>query len=349
MDKVSIIVPVYKVEAYLEKCIQSLLNQTHGNCEFIFVDDGSPDRSADILERYAGLDNRVRVLHQKNSGVSAARNLGLQASTGDYIAFVDADDWLDETAIETALGFSVENNLDIVLWPYYSEYAQNSIKRHFLGDSNRIWDESQTPSLMRRIIGPYREELDAPHQLDSCVTIWGKLYRRSVVEGIRFLPMKQIGVEDAVYNIEAFSRARRAGYLTDCYSHYRKSNESSITTSYKSDLISRWKGLYQWIGAFLDRKGASQDFYEALSNRVCLHMIGIGLNELGNPAGFFKKAKNLRTILRDEPWHSAFKTLDFQYFPLKWKVFFWLCKHRQTELLLLMLYTINALKSILKH
>lgn len=347
-QKVSVIVPVYNVEAYLEKCISSLLNQTYRECEFIFVNDGSTDGSGEILDAYSLGDARVRVIYQHNSGISAARNRALREITGAYVTFLDADDWLDLNAIEEAVVYAGTDNLDVVMWPYYSEYAHASMKRLFLGEEDRIWDESQTPEMLRRIIGPYREELAAPHELDSCVTVWGKLYRREIIEGIQFLDLKKIGVEDAVFNIEAFSRAKRLGYITSCYTHYRKNNSNSITQSYKSDLIDRWQGLYKWIEDFLEQKSLSEDFYEALSNRICLHMIGIGLNELGNPAGFSQKAKNLRKILSSEPWKSAYKRLSFRYFPLKWKLFFCLCKHKQTELLLMMLNAIERLKKWMK-
>lgn len=346
--KVSVIIPVYNVEKYLEICMESLLGQTYRECEFVFVDDGSTDSSGKILDTYSIKDARVRVMHQNNSGISAARNSALQEITGEYVTFLDSDDWLDLNAIEVALTFLETNNLDIVMWPYYSEYAHTSMKRPFLGDEERTWDESHTPEMLRRIIGPYRQELATPHELDSCVTVWGKLYRREVIDGIRFLDMKKIGVEDAVFNIEAFSRAKRVGYITSCYSHYRKNNDNSITQSYKSDLIDRWRGLYKWIQDFLKQNGATEDFYEAFSNRICLHMIGIGLNELSNPAGFFKKAKKLRKILSSEPWARAYKRLSFQYFPIKWKVFFFLCKHKQTELLLMMLYNIEWLRKWIK-
>lgn len=346
--KVSVIVPVYNVEQYLEKCIDSLLKQTYQNCEFVFVDDGSTDRSGRILDRYAAQDTRVRVVHQPNSGISAARNRALEESTGEYVTFLDSDDWLDQNAIEDALNYAENNDLGIVMWPYYSEHEKASMKRCFFGEVERIWGDTQAPTLVRRMIGPYRQELSAPHELDACVTVWGKLYRRSITESIRFIDMKKIGVEDAVFNIEAFSKAVRVGYITSCYTHYRKNNESSITQSYKGDLIDRWHGLYQWIEDFLRKYDATEDYYEALSNRICLHMIGIGLNELGNPAGFRQKAQNLRDVLNSEPWSSAYQRLDFQYFPLKWKVFFALCKHKHTELLLLMLYAINWMKSCIK-
>ena len=348
MDKkVSIIVPVYNVASYLEQCINSLINQTYKNTELIFVNDGSTDNSLKILESYCQQDDRIQVISQRNQGLSAARNTGMEAASGDYMVFLDSDDWLEVSAIETAVLFSEQNNLDIVLWSYASEYEGKSICRPLFGGERIIFEDGRR--IHRRIIGLTGKELSAPHKADACVTAWGKLYRRDVVADIRFVDTKRIGTEDALFNTCAFGNANRVGYLPDVFSHYRKTNETSLTRRYKADLAMCWENMYQLIEEYLDSISADDDFYTALSNRVCLSMIGIGLNELNNPAGFFRKTKNLRIVLRMPRWEAAYQRLDLQYFPIKWKVFFFLCKCKQTELLLLMLYGINALRGIIAN
>lgn len=103
MKKISIIVPVYNVEKYVEKCIQSLINQSYKNIEIILVDDGSNDRSNKIIDEYAKVDSRILTIHQRNKGVSAARNAGLKVATGEYVGFVDPDDYVDYQMYETML------------------------------------------------------------------------------------------------------------------------------------------------------------------------------------------------------------------------------------------------------
>ena len=100
---ISVIVPIYKVEQYLRQCVDSILNQTHSALEVILVDDGSPDGSGKICDEYAARDSRVRVIHKKNGGLSDARNAGIEIARGDYIAFVDSDDWLDIDALKKVL------------------------------------------------------------------------------------------------------------------------------------------------------------------------------------------------------------------------------------------------------
>ena len=111
---ISIIIPVYKVEPYLRNCLDSIVNQTNRNLEIILVDDGSPDKSGDICDAYAAADERIIVIHQNNQGVSAARNAGLDIAKGDYILFVDSDDWIEQETCEAVLDLALKNNADLV-------------------------------------------------------------------------------------------------------------------------------------------------------------------------------------------------------------------------------------------
>ena len=120
-DLISIIVPVYKAEKYLRRCVDSILAQTYQNIEVLLIDDGSPDNSGEICDEYAEKDSRVRVFHKPNGGVSSARNLGLKEAKGDYIGFVDADDYIDKTMYEVLLCNLIKENSDISICSYNQE------------------------------------------------------------------------------------------------------------------------------------------------------------------------------------------------------------------------------------
>ena len=111
---ISIIVPVYCVEEWLDRCISSIVSQTYTNLQIILVDDDSPDRCPEICEKWASIDSRIQVIHKKNEGVSVARNVGLENATGDYISFVDSDDWIDASFYEILLNTLLQNDLDII-------------------------------------------------------------------------------------------------------------------------------------------------------------------------------------------------------------------------------------------
>ena len=134
---ISVIVPIYKSEKYLEKCIESIIGQTYKNIEIILVDDGSEDRCGEICDAYSLKDNRIKVIHKKNGGISDARNAGLDIATGEYIGFVDSDDYIANDMLETLLGLSKQYMADISCVSYY-ELIDNSV---IAGkDSRRIRD-----------------------------------------------------------------------------------------------------------------------------------------------------------------------------------------------------------------
>ena len=124
---ISVIIPVYKVEKYLKRCIDSVINQTYKNLEIILVDDGSPDNCPKICDDYSKKDKRIKVIHKKNGGVSAARNKGLKLSNGDYIVFVDSDDWLEYNFVEEMLTNLRKNKVDyfFVLYQYTASFHKN--------------------------------------------------------------------------------------------------------------------------------------------------------------------------------------------------------------------------------
>ena len=126
MKKISVIVPVYKAEDVLIKCVESILTQTYKNLEVILVDDGSPDHSGAICDQYVKKDNRVKVIHKKNGGVSSARNCGLDVATGDYCTFVDSDDYIDPTMYENMMKKAKQFDCDVVMCDCVKEYGDRS-------------------------------------------------------------------------------------------------------------------------------------------------------------------------------------------------------------------------------
>ena len=134
--RVSIVVPVYNVERYLRQCLDCLVNQTYQNVEIICVDDGSTDASSEILTEYALKNSRVRVIRQKNSGLSAARNVGFSFATGEYVMYVDSDDWIGVRTCEKAVFKAEEHAADLVMWPYIREFPDHSAPKAIFRGKN---------------------------------------------------------------------------------------------------------------------------------------------------------------------------------------------------------------------
>ena len=343
---ISVIVPVYNVENYLAACMDSLIHQTYPYLEIICIDDGSTDHSVAILEQYAERDSRIKVVLQKNHGVSSARNRGLREASGDYIMFLDSDDWIDCETCENAMKVITQYRADIVMWGYVREYQHTSKKVFPLGNKISVWSDTETKDLYRRMVGLVGTELSDPQKVDSIVTVWGKLYSRHIVESIEFVDIKRLGTqEDALYNMMVFCNANTVVYLPQAYSHYRKFNAASLTHQYKRRLAEQWKELYSLIFHHLNCTDAAPIFYEALSNRICLGLIGLGLNLAEDQTMHVRdKIYELDKILTMQHYRDALGRLSLCYFPIHWKLFFLFAKKRNTRCLYILLVIMNRLR-----
>lgn len=187
-EKISIIVPIYRVEKYIHRCVDSILNQTYHNLEIILVDDGSPDGCPAICDEYAKQDERVIVIHQKNQGLSAARNAGLDKASGKYIFFVDSDDFIEENVIKIMVESAEENNADLVLCNYMCVDEQgNELKTKY------------TKKLGKKVLNP--RDVFAQSCEDGgavFVVAWNKLYKRELWVDYRY-PVGKLHEDEFVF------------------------------------------------------------------------------------------------------------------------------------------------------
>lgn len=342
---ISIIIPVYNTERYLRQCMDSVCGQTYLDLEIIAVNDGSPDNSAAILEEYQTRDSRIRVIHQKNTGLSGARNAGLAIARGEYIVFLDSDDWMDIDTCEKAVAFGEETHADIVMWSFLREYGTCAKITNILGTEPRVFRAGQAEHLYRRIVGPVGEELQRPQQIDRLSTAWGKLYRRDIIADTMFVDTKIIGTEDCLFNVQVFSRAETVAYLPDAMNHYRKDNVSSLTTGFDPKLADKWAENYRRIKAHLTQSGASSVFFRALSNRICCGLIGFCLR-LGDGLSYTDKKRELNRVLKMDHYREALAQLDTSGMPSYWKLFFFSAKHRQTGAVVMLLSIMRKLSKL---
>lgn len=179
-DKITVIIPVYNVENYLERCLKAVLYNTYTNLEIICVNDGSTDNSKKILEDYSQRDKRVIVINKKNNGISSARNAGIKIATGEYIAFVDSDDWIHEKYFEYLIRGI--DTADLVICNYIRSYKSGSVETD---DAYRVQSISPIDVLKNKELKSY---------------VWGKLFRHQLVDEIRFSESEKL--EDSLYNMD---------------------------------------------------------------------------------------------------------------------------------------------------
>lgn len=203
---VSVIIPVYKVEPYLRQCIESVLAQTHSGLEVILIDDGSPDRSGEICEEYAARDPRIRVIHQENGGLSAARNAGLDAAKGNYITFIDSDDFVAENYVETLLRWIEDSGADIACGGFVDYHSGDKVATPIAQSRPKILSSAE-----------FLEAMLYQHTGDN--SVWGKLYKKSIFDGLRFTP--GILYEDLDIIYKAILRGRKVAWGRTPLYYYR--------------------------------------------------------------------------------------------------------------------------------
>lgn len=312
---VSIIVPVYKVEKYLERCLNTIRNQTLENLEVILVDDGSPDRCPGICDDAAKEDARIRVIHKENEGPGLARNTGLEAARGEYIYFVDSDDYLEKTAVEILYCAAKDKNLDICLAGITLITGEKQTKKvpKYAG---RIFTQPQ-------IVGMVLTDMlgTAPEEKVDCtvrMSVWQGIYRRSWLEqnGIRFVSNGIYLSEDILFHLDCLPLAGRLGYLEECIYCHVEDNAASWTHRYHKDYLKR-HGLQ-----YLEELRRTEQFENAAqmrrriqrtyigNARVCLQQL-VGARDSMERQEFKRELKELvgdpvlQEVLREFPYRRT--------------------------------------------
>lgn len=351
--KVSIIVPIYNVDNYLRRCLDSLLNQSLKEIEVIAVNDGSTDRSYEILLDYQKSDKRLKVINKNNGGVSSARNTGLEQVTGEYIGFVDPDDWIEKQMYEELYKTAQVEEADVVMCSYIREFGSHSKKKQFhMPEQVKFTGDEVHKKVLRRLIGPLSDEIRNPELLDAWGTVWSKLYNANLIleNEITFTDLHEIGTnEDSLFNIEVMYYTQNFVFINKYLYHYWRENSTSLTSNYKPNLLSQWEYLFNKLSTFIEEKKLGQDYRQALSNRICLNTLGLGLNELfeqNQQASI--KVKKIKKILHHQQIRSSFTNLDLSQFPLVWRVFYFFAKSRFVAGYYCLLVTINILRKSLR-
>lgn len=214
---ISLIVPVYNTEKYIRECVESIINQTYKNWEVIIIDDGSTDYSPSICDEFTRIDSRIKVIHQANGGLSAARNAGLNLSQGEYIMFVDSDDVLPSDALEVLRNTLIVSKSDIICGDFITFKSYSELESIHL-KSNDKFKVFISKDAIRDVL--YQRVLNN--------SAWGKIYRRYLWDDVRFT--QGIGYEDLDIFYRIFIKANKIGYINKIVYFYRKNMESILNT-----------------------------------------------------------------------------------------------------------------------
>lgn len=332
---VSVIVPMYNVEEYLPKCVGSLLSQTLNNIEVILVDDESPDGCGALAEAYAKKDPRVKVVHRKNGGLGPARNSGLEVATGDYVGFVDSDDWVERDMYEHLYEAAMNNGAQIV----FSELKRvvhgmpmGWSSHPFYGVALRGDDEIYR--LRRSFYGPLPNRLkDDPIPVSVCPNI----YSRSLIEenGIKFPAIRS---EDILFNAAVCRVASCVAAIDGAPYCYRKDDQESITNTFKASTIESFFVFFDALQSEC-QKESSNHFQECemrVRRRVIDYSRGILVKIASSNLDCKEKRECARTVLNSPYLLSACRAFPFWLVPPAQAVFFIVMRFRFVDAALLL-------------
>lgn len=285
---ISVIVPIYKVQDYLKECIESIINQTYSDIEVILVDDGSPDRCPQMCDEWAKRDSRIRVVHKKNGGLSSARNAGLDVAKGEYISFVDSDDFICKDALENLYN-RIKDDKSIGI-------TSGLIYRYQDGSINNFKDQWLCS---KEIVIPSSEFLLETMSQKTSYTVWNKLYRRDVIGNTRFREGRNN--EDTLF---MYDLGKNIAILNVCmveiphYVYYYRYREDSICTSAKIPLAIDILGNYELM--MEDCKNINSRLYDVLYFSYVRTLYGfvdsLLLNPVWYPLYFSEYQKKLRLV-----------------------------------------------------
>lgn len=346
VPKISVIVPCYKTENYLDRCIESIIGQTLQDIEVILVDDGSPDRVPAMCDEWAAKDARIKVIHQQNSGQGSARNAGLDIAKGEYVAFVDSDDWIDSDAYRAAFEeVERDNGIDVVFFGYYVEnrwgnWERNSVRermqrngtaqvKEFLLERLACAPSCQTCGLDNFGIGEER------------IYVWHSIYKRGLIEThhIRFSTARVL--QDMLWGAEFLLRCTKIVYIPDCYYHYCH-NKGSVTNKFDIGKYNIIHDVHQALASLDSDPLYLQRIDRGLIDNTRMYVLALVASN------YPFKIRELRKITEDSIWSEMRTHYKLSWLPLYPRIVLYLIYTGQLRPLYLWAKLVNFAKYLLK-
>lgn len=321
-ETISIIVPVYNAEKHIKKCIDSIINQTYKELEIILVNDGSKDFSGEICDEYAKLDNRIKVIHKENGGVSTARNIGLQNANGRYTMFVDSDDYLDLNICEVLIKFLVENSCDIAIANKVFHKEGKIIKNILYNQEKLIRENEEKELFILDLLTSYYDSKMHKVQFLSC-GVTAKLFKSSIIKDnkILFVESCKYG-EDVLFNLRSFQAANRIGYID--YDGYNFNiNSESSTHRYRNDWKDSHEIFINEIKQFLEAYNKDNRFFEAYEMMIVTRISAL-INSYffngNNGKKFMTSYREFKRYIKQDKYKKAIKNVKLELLTKKQKI-----------------------------
>lgn len=336
--KVSVIIPVYNTEKYLEQCINSITSQTLKEIEIIIVDDGSKEECATLCDSLAKTDDRILVIHKENAGPGLARNTGMEAANGEYIGFVDSDDYIKPQMYDNLYNAALKTNADLVISGIsfvggntFGKNGEYSEKQYFPKET--LFENDDIKELLLGVVGAL------PHEMDDSrygVSTCKNLFKRSLITNkkIEFLSERKVMSEDAIFMIDFIKNIQKAVGIPGAFYCYRR-NDESFSKSYRKDRFLMVKGFIEELENHIKDVCKAEEYNLYLNRLIqgygrilCSQEImyakenGIKYSVLLERLKMICKSQLISNALKDYPWYRLPKKQAAFAFAMKYKLYF---------------------------
>lgn len=329
MPKISFIVPVYNVEKYIHQCIDSILNQTLRDFELILVDDGSPDNCPQICDEYAVIDSRVKVIHTENAGVSEARNTGIEYASGDWVYFVDSDDWIELNAAEVLYNDAIKMDVDCVMSDCKKCYDNRDTVRIYQFSKEFFTSDKATIQNIQKYMLCHRySPYYSPNTSNGYASPWGKFVKLAILKdnNIRFDPYAKGVFDDGVYSLYLLDYVKKFYYNRKHTYNYRIVG-NSLTHAFKVNAMEIMKYNYELVDKFIKETNKDSSFKQAEDCRRVSFFASYLSKYYFNPNNNMTN-KQVKEKLKDDlnkwPYKEAFSNANISNLEVKHK-FILLC------------------------
>ena len=236
---VSVIVPIYNVERQLNRCISSIVNQRYSDLEIILIDDGSPDRCGEMCDMWERNDKRIIVVHKENAGLGMARNTGLDIAKGEYVVFIDSDDYVTEDYVESLMIAMKKNRAELVVGSFFRVFSDDKVISSSVVDKQCVVEKNE---IFRDVLLPVLgASADNRCDVEREMCVWRNMYKREIIErlGLRFVSEREFVSEDIIFNMLYFININRAVLIPECI-YYYSDNQGSLTNTYREDRFEKY-------------------------------------------------------------------------------------------------------------
>ena len=346
---VSVVVPVYNAARTLEKCVDSLTSQTFDDVEILLINNGSTDNSLDVCKEIAGKDSRIKVIDISEKGVSAARNRGIELATGEFVTFVDADDWIDPDVCKLFADLNAKHNYDLFCYSAQYHKKGKTTTTHLFGKDIELLSQNQKEELQIKVFAPQAPIFSYKMNTRFAGSACGKFYKREILQknNLRFATETIIS-EDVFFNTLSLDYFHRIGYTKRYFYHYEQS-DGSAQNKYRPNSDKYFLFVIEKIQEWLRKTKKNQHFIDAANCLFVHYIFGIlkeGLFHKDNQSRNHQKKEMFCQLVSNTLFLKALRNANLRYFSLSERILLLLLKRRKYVLVMAAMNAYNKISSL---